>query len=127
MSDINFQVGDFLIRLKNAALAGNKEVIFGANKEAEAIASALKDQGFLGGVKKEGKKLEVTLSFKNKRPVLMNLKLISKPGLRIYMGVAEIEKKKGPSQYILSTPKGILLSKRALKERVGGEVIAEVW
>ena len=57
----------------------------------------------------------------------MNIKLISKPGLRIYLGADEIAKKKSPSIYLVSTPKGVISSLQAVKERVGGEVIAEIW
>ena len=98
-----------------------------AEKQIIAIADALKKLGFLDIVKKEKGILTVSLAFKNKKPVIMNLRLISKPGLRIYMGVLEIEKKKGPSTYLLTTPKGIISSKEAIKSRIGGEVIAEIW
>ena len=57
----------------------------------------------------------------------MDLKLVSKPGLRIYMGADELAAKRGPSYYILSTSKGIKTSREAIKERIGGEVIVEIW
>lgn len=113
---------DFLIRVKNAAMARNKEVAIIGTKNVLSVAMVLKKLGFLDDVKKD----KVILTFKNKRPLLMDIKLISKPGVRIYMGVSELEKKKGPWVYIVSTPKGILSSKDAIKERVGGEVIAKV-
>lgn len=58
---------------------------------------------------------------------MINLKLVSKPGLRIYMTADELEKKKGPSIYLISTPLGIISARQAIKSRVGGEVIAEIW
>lgn len=115
-------VTDFLIRIKNAAMAGKKEVSMPSGKKVAAVAAALKRLGYLEEIK-EGK---VTLAYKNKRPVLFDLNLVSKPGLRIYIGVSEIEKMRGPFNFLISTPKGILSSREAIKERVGGEVIVKL-
>jgi small subunit ribosomal protein S8 len=123
----NFLVGDFLIRVKNAAMAKNKTLTIKASKQIVAIAEALKKAGFLDGIKNEKGMLTLSLTFKDKKPRLMNVKLVSKPGLRIYLGVDEIEKKKGPSIFLISTPKGVISSLQAIKERVGGEVIAEIY
>ncbi len=108
-------------------MAKNKSLEYRSEKQIIAIAEALKKLGFLDEVKKEKEVLKVSLAFKTKKPVIMNLRLISKPGLRIYMGADEIEKKRGPSVYLISTPKGIISSLAAVKARVGGEVIAEIW
>jgi len=123
----NYSVGDFLIRIKNGAMAKNKEVTVKSNNQIVAIADALVKMGFLDQVKKEKEYLTVALKFKNKKPRIMDIKLISKPGLRIYMSVDELEKKKSPSVLLVSTPKGVISSLKAIKERVGGEVIAEIW
>lgn len=123
----NYSIGDFLIRIKNAALAGKKEITIPATKTGLAMAQVLKKLGYLNEVSREKNIIAVSLTFKRKKPLLMGLKLISKPGLRVYMGISEIEKRKKPSTLILSTPKGILSSLEAKKERVGGEIIAEVW
>lgn len=125
-STTNYAVGDFLIRIKNTAMAGNKEVEVKSAKKLVAIADALKKMGFLDTVKNEKGVLKVTLTFKNKSPRLMDLRLISKPGLRVYMSVDELESKKSPSILLVSTPKGVTSSLRAIKDRVGGEVIAEI-
>ena len=126
VSATNYPVGDFLIKLKNASMAGNKEVRVVASGKILAIAEALKKLGFLDGVKKDKDGIAVSLAFKNKKPLLMDVKLMSKPGLRIYMGVDEIEKKKGPSIYLITSPNGIISSRQAVKNRCGGEVIAEI-
>jgi small subunit ribosomal protein S8 len=123
----NYAVGDFLIRVKNVAMAKNKEVAVKSNKKLVAVSEALKKMGFIDSIKNEKGNLTVTLTFKNKKPRLMDLKLISKPGLRVYMGVDELEKKKSPSVLLVSTPKGMVSSLKAIKDRVGGEVIAEIW
>ena len=100
----NYPVGDFLIKLKNASMAGNKEITVDISNKILAIAEALKKAGFLDSVKKEKNSLTISLAFKNKHPLLMNVKLISKPGLRVYMKVDEIEKKKGPTTFLITTP-----------------------
>lgn len=123
----NYPVGDFLIRVKNAALARRKEVATANTKEILAIAKSLEKIGFLEGVKIDGRELSVSLVYKKKEPVLMGIKLVSKPGLRIYMKSKDIAKIRKPSTFLISTPKGIFSSKEAVKSGVGGEIIAEVW
>jgi small subunit ribosomal protein S8 len=123
----NYIIGDFLIRVKNAAMAKNKSFSIKSNKQIIALAEALKKTHFLDSVKVEKDVLTISLAFKDKKPQIMDIKLISKPGLRIYLGADEIAKKRGPSIYLVSTPKGVISSLQAVKERVGGEVIAEIW
>lgn len=123
----NYPIGDFLIRVKNTAMAGTKTVTVPTNKQIGTIAAALKKAGYFDEVKKEKEGLLIALTFRNKKPVIADIKLVSKPGRRIYLGASEIGKKRGPSQYVISTPKGILMTREALKQNLGGEVIAEVW
>lgn len=124
---VNYGVGDFLIQIKNAAMAKNKSIVVPMSKQTFAIAECLKKLGYLAEVKKDGEFVNIALAFMHKRPAIINLRLVSKPGLRIYLGIDEISKKRGPSQFLISTPLGILSSKQAIKQRVGGEVIAEIW
>lgn len=123
---VNYPIGDFLIRIKNAARAHLKDVSAKYSKEIFAIAKVLKEEGFLESISREEDILKVKVAYRKKAPVLMDLKLVSKPGLRIYAKVTDIEKKKSPSIYLVSTPGGILTSKGAIKKRLGGEIIAEV-
>ncbi|AKM82985.1 30S ribosomal protein S8 [Candidatus Woesebacteria bacterium RIFOXYC1_FULL_31_51] len=122
----NYQVGDFLIRLKNAAMANIKEVVFPKTKLVLEVAKALKAERFLDSVEEKDGKIIVKLTIFSKKPVLSNVTIISRPGLRIYMSADEIEKIKTPDIYILTTPKGVISGKMAKKLRVGGEVIAKV-
>jgi small subunit ribosomal protein S8 len=126
-NNTNYQVGDFLITLKNAAMARNKTVKVARSNKILALAEALKKMGILSEVKKEKDGILISLTYKNKGPLLQNVKLVSKPGLRVYWTVDDIEAKKGPSTMLISSPKGIVSSKDALKLRTGGEVIAEIW
>jgi len=122
----NYPIGDFLIRIGNAAMAGKKEISVASTKLIKETALALKKAGYLAEVDEKKGILTVTLAIKSKKPVLLNIKLISRPGLRIYMGANDVGKKRGPSRYLLTTPKGIMLSSEAIKANLGGEVIAEV-
>jgi len=126
MAKVNYPVGDFLIRIKNAARARKRELVVSETKAIKAVAKVLEKEGFLEKVTREKGELLVRLAFHRKEPVLLDLKLVSKPGLRIYMGVEELEKIKKPSILILSTSKGVMSSREAIKKRLGGEVIVEV-
>ena len=123
---VNYSVGDFLIQIKNAVLAGNREITVRKTKLILSVAKKLKKENFLNEVTEKDGKLNIRLSYFKKSPVIMDLKLISKPGLRIYMSVDELENLKGPQTRFLSTPKGILTAKEAIKKRVGGEVLVEI-
>ncbi len=126
---INYPVGDFLIRLKNAVLAKGKFVEYRNTKQIREIANCLFRLGFLDKIEENKEKgtVSVYLKYAHKLPVISDIKLISKPGLRVYWDLKTLERYKKPQVLIISTPKGILSSKEALKERVGGEIIASVW
>lgn len=123
----NYTIGDFLIQIKNAARADKRIVEVKSSKLSHAVSKVLKKEGILEEVTNKGGKLTVKLAYRKKEPLLIDLKLVSKPGLRVYMGKDELEAKKTSSEYILSTPMGIMSAKEAIKKGVGGEVIVEVW
>lgn len=126
MINTNYPAGDFLIRLKNAARASRKEFTIRNTKLIKSIADALKREGFLEDVKEAKGELTVRIAYMKKAPIFNSVDLVSKPGLRIYMGIEDLEKVKGPEVYIISTPEGVLSLKEALKKKVGGEVIAKI-
>ncbi len=123
----NYPIGDFLIRIKNAAQAKNREVKDSATKKKIAVARALETAGFVEEVKSKDGVLSLSVSFSHKSPILMDIKLVSKPGKRVYYILSDIESKRGPSIFLVSTPKGILTTKEAKKVGLGGEIIAEIW
>jgi len=125
-SQTNYPIGDFLIQIKNAALAKKRKVTVQKTKLIFSVAKSLKKEGYLSEIEENDNELSVTLGFHKKEPKLFRLKLISRPGLRVYMGADELEKRRGPETLIISTPKGIMTLKAALKKRLGGEVIAEI-
>lgn len=122
----NYQVGDFLIRLKNAAMAGIKEIEFVKTKLVFDVAKTLKEEGFIEEIVDSETTFKVKLSIFRKEPVLSNVKVVSRPGLRIYMNVDELDSYKKPEILILTTPKGVMSGNKAKKLRVGGELIAKV-
>lgn len=123
----NYPIGDFLVRIKNAAIVSQREVVVAKTKMIKEVAQVLKKEGFLESVQEKEGKLLVKLAFQRKVPVLLDLKIVSKPGLRIYQGVQEILSRGKASILILSTSKGIVSSKQVKKLGIGGEVIAEIW
>ncbi|QQS38957.1 30S ribosomal protein S8 [Candidatus Woesebacteria bacterium] len=125
--NVNYPIGDFLIQIKNASLAGNEKVSVAKTKYIKSVAEALKKERYLTEVVDDDGVITVTLAFHKKEPLLFGLKLVSRPGLRRYMSVDDLEKHRGPETLILSTAHGVLSSKDAIKLRVGGEVIAKIW
>lgn len=122
----NYPVGDFLIQLKNSALASRKYVSVNSTKLVKAVAETLKKMGYLTEVNQQGGTLNVTLAFQNKTAILTDVILVSKPSRRVYMGSDEIGQIKSPYLMILTTTSGIMSSKDAIKEKLGGEVIAKI-
>lgn len=125
----NYPIGDYLIQVKNAARANRREVVVSASKFIESVAKCLKRMGVLESVEVKDKKVISVLAIHRKAPVLLDLKLVSAPGLRKYMSIEGMRarKRKNASSLVLSTPQGILSSSEAIKKNVGGEVIAEIW
>jgi small subunit ribosomal protein S8 len=129
---ITDRVGDFIIRLKNAGAIGNKVVPVPYSKHLEAIATKLKELGFVERVeisKKDPRTMEVTLAYDTKgKHKIHDVKRISKPGRRMYVQARDAHSvKNGLGARILSTPKGILSDKDARKVKAGGETLFEVW
>src|SRR5581483_9350739 len=119
MTFSNYRIGDFLIRIKNASLAGHETVECQCTKLIKSVAEALKKEGFLESVKVKEGILTAKLAKANKKFVLTDIKLISRPGLRVYKNVSDLKNRKaGSSMIFLSTPKGILSNKDAVKQNV---------
>lgn len=125
---VTFTIGDSLIRMKNAALAKHKSVVVVKSKFVANVVEAMKRAGIVRDFEVVADKREIIvhLAYRNKEPMLLGLKLVSTPGLHLYMSVADLAARKKSSVLILSTSKGILSSKEALKAGVGGEVVVEI-
>jgi len=121
----NDTISDFLTRIRNAFMAGRKDTQVRYSKIVESIADILKKEGFIVSFEKNGYLLDVVL---NQEMPLGHIKRLSKPGIRRYVKTTEIPKpNSGFGFVILSTPKGVLTGHQARKQKVGGELICEVW
>ena len=126
-------IADMLTRIRNANSAKHDTVQVPASNMKKAIAGILLDEGYIKGYKvlDDGKQgvIEIALKYgPNKSQVLLGLRRVSKPGLRIYTDCENMPKvMKGLGVAILSTSKGIMTDKEARKQNVGGEVLAFIW
>ena len=77
----------------------------------------------------DGKKvLQVVLRYVRRKPALTDLKLISKPSLRIYIEAKEINSKQGRAETtIISTNVGVMTGREAVKKNLGGELLFKIW
>ena len=130
---VNDPIGDFIVRLTNAGAVRKQSVSVPFSLLKQAVAEKLSAAGFVASVEKKGKKvrktLEVALKYRESgEPVIRGVKRVSKPGRRVYRGVAEIHAVRyGYGALILSTPKGIMTDKEARAAKVGGEALFEIW
>jgi small subunit ribosomal protein S8 len=132
MAVLSDPISDFLTRFKNACRAGREDFSAPYSRIKADIARILLDEGYLWGydVSTEGKYpvLKVRAKFVDGRPVLTDLKRVSSPGRRQYVGSDEIPRVlNGLGIAILSTSKGVMSGARAKRERLGGELLAFVW
>ncbi len=126
-------VADFLTRVRNAIRARHQKMDVPASNLKIEIARILKEEGYISNYKaseEEGKRvLRVYLKYGPEgESVILDLKRISKPGSRVYIGRDEIRRVQGGLGIsILTTPKGVMTGRTARRENVGGEVLAHVW
>lgn len=126
-------IADLLTRIRNASASRHDSVEIPASNIKKSIVQILLDEGYIRNysVMEDGKQgiINVILKYdENKKSVIMGLKRVSKPGLRIYSNVEDMPKvMKGLGIAIISTSKGIMTDRRARQENVGGEVLAFIW
>ncbi|HVB19894.1 MAG TPA: 30S ribosomal protein S8 [Candidatus Paceibacterota bacterium] len=130
------RVGDFIIRLQNAALIGKKEVSIPYSEHLFAIAKKLKELGFLTHIEtmiKEGEEVKRTFVVKlaydeHGQSKLRGVKRMSSPGRRLYAPhTAAHAVKGGTGARILSSSIGIISDAEARKAHIGGENLFEIW
>jgi small subunit ribosomal protein S8 len=124
-------IADLLTRIRNAQMARKTEVTVSSSKLKQALVKVLQDEGYVAGfqVTNEGAKatLSIELKYFDGRPVIDRLERVSRPGLRIYRGKAELPKIQGGlGTAIVSTPKGVMTDKQARAIGQGGEVLCIV-
>lgn len=127
---MNYVIGDFLIRLKNAYMAHKREVVLPYSKAALGVGQVLVKEGYLESVKSgnDGNKtINATLKYIDRRPAIYDIKIISKPSVREYVSAHDL-KRKGYEFGIrvVSTSKGVMSDKEAQDKGLGGELICKV-
>ena len=126
-------IADMLTRIRNAARAKHPRVDLPSSKLKVEIARILKDEGYLANLKvvedKGRKTLRVFLRYTpDRRSVITDLRRVSRPGSRRYVGKTEIRPVVGGMGIsILSTPRGLMTGQTARTQGVGGELLCEVW
>jgi small subunit ribosomal protein S8 len=126
-------VSDFLTRLRNASKAGLAECPSPHSKLKESIAAILKTEGYVldyaDGTDAQGHKtLVVKMKYVANAPVITNLTRVSTPGRRLYYRYSDIPRVlNGLGISILSTSKGLLKDQECRRQKIGGELICNVW
>lgn len=125
-------ITDMLNRIRNAQAVFKPTVVIPFSKLKYEIAKILEKQGFVEKVERKGRKIEksieLTLKYTDKEPSISGLKRISKPGQRIYHSWKDIRRvRDGFGMSIISTSKGLKTNKEARRQKLGGEVLCEIW
>ncbi|MBT3235040.1 MAG: 30S ribosomal protein S8 [Bdellovibrionales bacterium] len=122
-------IADMLTRVRNALHAGQDRVEFPASKVKAGICKILKEEGYIRSFKVIVKaKNDIRLKVLLKQDTIVGLQRVSKPSLRKYYGYDAIPRVlSGLGVSILSTSHGIMSSRTAKKNHIGGEVLCKVW
>jgi small subunit ribosomal protein S8 len=126
-------ITDLLNRLRNAMTAGHERVDIPASRVKENVLRVLAEEGYIGSyrrVEEKGRqRLRVSLKYDSDgEPIVNGLERVSRPGRRVYAGAAEIPQVlDGLGMSIVSTSKGIVTGRQAREQRLGGEILCNVW
>ena len=127
-------IADFLTRIRNGLAAKKRWIDVPSSALKKRISLVLKEEKYINDfffIKSDGNKETIRIFLKydyNGDPVIENIKRISKPGLRVYVGAGEAPRVlDGLGVSIISTSKGVLSNKKANQLGVGGELLCEVF
>jgi small subunit ribosomal protein S8 len=129
-------IADMLTRIRNSSQARHPSCEMPTSKMKVAIAEVLRDEGYIESFEERGegihKVLRVYLRYapggRGRDPIMMGLKRVSKPGLRVYARAGNVPRVFGGlGTAIMSTPRGVMSGNKARRLNVGGEVLAHVW
>jgi small subunit ribosomal protein S8 len=125
-------IADMLTRIRNAIKARHPKVDVPASRLKTEIARILKEEGYILNFKmaEDGAKKTIRIYLKyqaNNKPVISDLRRVSRPGCRVYANHEEIPRVLGGlGVNILTTPRGVMTGRDAQKQSVGGEVLCEI-
>ncbi len=126
-------IADYLTRIRNAIGAGQDEVRIPASRLKEEMSRILKEQGYITDFARKqarvGEEIEIRLKYtEDRRPVILGMKRISRPGRRRYVDHNQVPRVDGGTgTAIVSTSVGVMTGHEAKQKGVGGEVVAYVW
>lgn len=125
-------IANMLTLIRNAARARKEKTDVQYSKLLEAVAGILKEEGFIDNFRviKDTKQgvLRIYLRYVHKKSVIINLKRVSRPGLRVYADVKHLPRVlRGKGTAIMTTSKGLMTEAKARETGIGGEVLCYVW
>ncbi|MEP1199121.1 MULTISPECIES: 30S ribosomal protein S8 [unclassified Tateyamaria] len=126
-------IADMLTRIRNSQMRGKSVVSTPASKLRVRVLEVLADEGYIRGFEEtKGEDghpaIEISLKYYEGEPVIRELKRVSKPGRRVYMGVNDIPSvRQGLGVSIVSTSKGVMSDANARSQNVGGEVLCTIF
>jgi len=123
-------VADMLTRIRNASMARHERTLVPASHLKQHIAEILKLEGFIADVRREeDRTLTIVLKYgRDRTSAIDGIKRVSRPGRRVYVRYDRIPRVlSGLGVAILSTSRGVMSDKEARRQKVGGELICEVW
>ncbi|MFA5204797.1 MAG: 30S ribosomal protein S8 [Lentisphaeria bacterium] len=131
MAAIIDPIADMLTRIRNAGQAGRPTVTIPASREKAALATVLREAGYIADCRTEGdqkRSILIDLKYSGKKPVIEGLKRISSPARRVYVHSDEIPRVMGGLGIsVLSTSKGLMSDRAARRQNLGGELLCEIW
>lgn len=124
-------ISEMLNSIRNAQAVSKPVVSFPYSNLKYEVSKILEKEGFIKKIEKKGKKIktiEIELKYQDDAPAISGMEVVSRPGQRIYSGHKDIKKVRGGyGIMIISTSKGLLTDRDARKQKIGGEVLAEIW
>jgi small subunit ribosomal protein S8 len=124
-------VSDMLTRIRNAALARHERTQLPMSRLKQHIAEILKLEGYIADVREEedGRTLTIVLKYgRDRTSAIDGIRRISRPGRRVYVPHDQIPRVlSGLGVAILSTSRGVMSDREARRQKVGGELLCEVW
>ncbi|ETX14132.1 30S ribosomal protein S8 [Roseivivax halodurans JCM 10272] len=130
---MNDPIGDMITRIRNGAMRGKSTVRTPGSKLRAWVLDVLADEGYIRGYEKTTDErghpqFEISLKYYEGEPVIRELKRVSRPGRRVYLGVDTIPQvRQGLGISIVSTSKGVMSDHTARAQNVGGEVLCTVF
>ena len=125
-------IADMLTRIRNASAVRKSELVLDYSKHKMALATILAEEGYVEKVEHLTNgplpAIRIVLKYENAKPFIRSIRRISAPGRRVYVSYRDLPHVlQDLGIAIVSTPRGLMTNKRARKERLGGELLCELF